>query len=192
MNFRRLLLFALLIVAAWLALFGDKTPPADAVVDVVAAARSGAAAGSAAPAAARKGARSRLPGSAPDSDRAAADPEVLALIPREELIPGAADGRPVRDLFPALSWAPPPPPVAEGVARPMPPMAPPLPFVYLGKKLEDGRWEAYLGHGEQVFIVREGMTLAGTYKVRKIAPQALTLIYLPLKKLQTIPIGGSP
>ena len=31
MNFRRLLLFALLIVAAWLALFGDKTPPADAV-----------------------------------------------------------------------------------------------------------------------------------------------------------------
>ena len=74
----------------------------------------------------------------------------------------------------------------------MPAMAPPLPFVYLGKKLEDGRWEAYLGHGEQVFIVREGMTLAGTYKVRKIAPPTLTLIYLPLQKLQTIPIGGSP
>jgi hypothetical protein len=37
-------------------------------------------------------------------------------------------------------------------------MAPPLPFAYLGKKLEGGQWEVYLGRGEEVlFIVREGM-----------------------------------
>ena len=43
-----------------------------------------------------------------------------------------------------------------------------------------------------MFIVREGMSLDGSYRVKSIAPPTLTLIYLPLKQLQTIPIGGSP
>ena len=70
-------------------------------------------------------------------------------------------------------------------------MAPPIPFVYLGKKLESGQWEVYLGRGEEVFIAREGATLAGSYRVQGITPSALNLLYLPLKQLQTIPIGGA-
>lgn len=194
MSARRLLLFSLLVVAAWLALFGDKTPPGGDAIDIVAPARGGGAPGSSVvdPAAARNGVRNRSPGSPPDVGKATASLEVQALIPRDQLIAGGTDAQPGRDLFPSLSWAPPPRPARESSSTPAPPMAPPLPFVYLGKKLEDGRWEAYLGHGEEVFIVREGMTLAGIYKVRKISPPTLTLIYLPLKKLQTIPIGGSP
>jgi hypothetical protein len=67
-------------------------------------------------------------------------------------------------------------------------MAPPVPFVYLGKKLEGGQWEVYLGRGEEVLIVREGMALDGTYQVKSINPPTLTLLYLPLKQSQTIPL----
>ena len=45
---------------------------------------------------------------------------------------------------------------------------------------------------EEVFIVREGMTLERNYRVKAITPSTLTLIYLPLKQSQTISIGGSP
>ena len=74
-----------------------------------------------------------------------------------------------------------------------------LPRVWLGalgwwrvhtKKFEEGQWEAYLGSGEDVFIAREGMTLAGIYRVRSIQPPTMTLMYLPLKQSQTIAIGG--
>ncbi|TMQ76113.1 hypothetical protein [Candidatus Accumulibacter phosphatis] len=191
MNRRRSILWLLLVAAAWLALFGDRTP-VDAPGEVVQAAapRTG-------------GGRPRAGASLPASDAgrpagSAAEKktstrlEVAALVARAQLIPAAAAeqaSREPRDLFPALSWLP-PPPIPEKPAKP-PPTAPPLPFVYLGKKLEAGQWEAYLGRGEEVFIVREGMTLTGLYRVQEIRPPTLTLLYLPLQQSQTIPIGGS-
>lgn len=177
MNARRLILFGSLVVAAWLALFGDKTPSDPTAVVAVAVDR-------------RRADGRSLPATA-SAEEKVLKLEVAALIPRAQLIPSAADGHAYRDLFAPLSWAP-PPPRPERSANPPPAMAPPLPFVYLGKKLEAGQWEAYLGNGEQVFIVREGMTLAGIYKVKAVRPPTLTLIYLPLKQSQTIPIGGSP
>jgi hypothetical protein len=184
MNRRRLLLGLLLVIAAWLALFGDKTPsdpPGGDVVQPLAARRG---AGPSTPSAA--GRRSR-------SAEAAGDPatlEVAALIPRDELIPVLAEKAKGRDLFPSSSWAP-PPPKPEKPPKPPPPLAPPLPFVYLGKKFQAGQWEVYLGRGEELFIVRQGMTLAGVYRVQEIMPPTLTLVYLPLKQSQTISIGGS-
>ncbi|MEF8697740.1 MAG: hypothetical protein V5B33_00185 [Candidatus Accumulibacter sp. UW20] len=184
MNRRRLFLGLLLVIAAWLALFADKTPTDPPAGDVVQ------------PLAVRRGAGPATPpaaGRRPGSSEAAADPatlEVAALIPRDELIPVPTDKAKGRDLFPSSNWTP-PPPKPEKPLKPPPPMAPPLPFVYLGKKYQAGQWEVYLGRGEELFIVRQGMTLAGVYRVQEIMPPALTLIYLPLKQSQTISIGGS-
>jgi hypothetical protein len=180
-NAGRLILFTLLVVAAWLALFGDKTPYDQNGADVVAPLPARSARG--------PGGNASRHGKA---EKAALALEVAALIPREQLIPTATDGRGRGDLFPPFSWTPPPRPVPERSTNPPPPMAPPVPFVYLGKKSEAGQWEAYLGRGEQVFIVREGMTLDGIYKVKSLTPPTLTLIYLPLRQSQTIPIGASP
>ncbi|KFB70077.1 hypothetical protein [Candidatus Accumulibacter vicinus] len=190
MNNRRLLLLSLLVVAAYLAFFGDKTPSDKSAADVVQAVPARAKGSSGANKSALTPAENRPVVSRLLTGKAASTLEVDALIPRDTLIPAASDDQGDRDLFPALSWTPPPPPPPPP-AKPPPPMAPPVPFVYLGKKLEGGQWEAYLGRGEEVFIVREGMALDGTYQVKSINPPTLTLVYLPLKQSQTIPIGGS-
>lgn len=190
MTRRRLILLLLLAIAAWLALFGDKTPPdpaSEQVVGAVAPRSGGTPAGSVSSPAARDSRPTIAPAA---TGRNQARPEVAALIARAQLIPPAAEGQEARDVFPALSWTP-PPPKPEKPAR-LAPLAPPLPFVYLGKKQEAGVWEAYLGRGEEVFIVREGMTLEGLYRVQAINPPHLTLIYLPLKQSQTLSIGGAP
>lgn len=188
MNSRRLVLFSLLVAAAYLAFLADKTPRDNSAVDVVQALPSRGKATSATSAAAP--AEKRPIATAPPAGKAASTLTVAALIPRETLIPAAGDEKLARDLFPALSWTPPPPPPPPP-AKPLPPTAPPLPFTYLGKKLEGGQWEAYLGRGEEVFIVRAGMALGSTYQVKSINPPTLTLEYLPLKQSQTISIGGS-
>lgn len=190
MNRRRLLWLSLLVVAAYLALFGDKTPSDKSAADVVQAVpargKGGPGGSESAPTpAASRPVVSRLP-----TGRVASTLEVASLIPRETLIPAPGDDPGARDLFHALNWAPPPPPPPPP-AKPPPPMAPPLPYVYLGKKLEDGHWEVYLGRSEDILIVREGMALDGTYQVKSINPPTLTLVYLPLKQSQSIPIGGS-
>ncbi|MBN8455494.1 hypothetical protein [Accumulibacter sp.] len=187
MSRRHLLLLSLLLLAAYLALFGDRTPqgePADGVVQPTPArGRSPAGARATAPAESRPMVARSGAGKSPSTT------EVAALIPRDQLIPTAGDDQATRDLFPSLSWTPPPP-----KELPLPkakPVAPPIPFAYLGKKLEGGQWEVYLGRGDEVLIVREGMDLAGTYQVKSIKPPTLTLLYLPLKQLQTVAIGGS-
>ncbi len=188
MNGRRLVLWSLLLLAGWLALFGDRTPHDAPSGEVVQAAlpRAGSGAG----VAARAPAATRPVGSGVAASKGSASPEVAALIARDQLIATAIDDRVSRDLFPSLSWLP-PPPKPEKPAKPPPPMAPPIPFVYLGKKLESGQWEVYLSRGEEVFIAREGVTLAGIYRVQGINPSTLTLVYLPLKQSQTIFIGGA-
>lgn len=183
MKGRRLLLSSLLVVAAYLAFFGDKTPSHNSAADVVQTVpeKGFSGKGASAPLESRPAVSRLSAGKAPTSL------EVAVLIPRATLITAADDNAAPRDLFPALSWAPAP---ATTPAEPSPPMAPPVPFVYHGNKFEGGQWEAYLGRGEELLIVREGMTLGGIYKVKSINP-TLTLVYLPLKQTQTIPIGGS-
>lgn len=190
MNRRRSILWLLLVAAAWLALFGDKTPvdaPSGEVVQA-AAPRAGGRPGAGASSPASDAGR---PAGSAAEKKTSTRLEVAALIARAQLIPAVAEeqaSREPRDLFPSLSWLP-PPPIPEKPAKPPPPTAPPLPFVYLGKKLEAGQWEAYLGRGEEVFIVREGMTLTGLYRILEIRPPTMTLLYLPLQQSQTIPIG---
>lgn len=167
----------------WLAFFGDTTSDSG-VVNAVERAPSPRTA--------------RLP--APSINSVAAvkpivSEPVLALQSRETLIGGAHDG--AHDgssaaLFGTQTWAPPPPPpVIVKPPPPPPPTAPPLPFTYLGKQVKDGKWQVFLGRGDQTFIAVEQLVIDGTYRVDTIAPPQLNFVYLPLQKMQTLHIGGA-
>lgn len=171
---RRAALGMMLLVALWLALWGDKTPPGAAAVR----AAGSAIATSMSPASvARK--------DAPPSP--AAPLRIERVRAREALIADHSAG-PAVDLFTARSWAPPPPPVAVAPAFEVE-VAPPLPFQVLGKKREGDRWEIYLARDGQTFIVHEGSSIDDTYKVGRIAPPTLSIVHVPLGLTQTLDIG---
>lgn len=98
---------------------------------------------------------------------------------------GTDESAPIGDLFPSQTWTPPPPPPI-----PQKPTAPPLPFTYGGSYTEGGDTKIFLMEGEQVYTARQGDTVKGTYRVEKIEPAAISLIYLPLGTPQTLPTGG--
>jgi hypothetical protein len=191
MKMRHLAMLAALLVAAWLALFGDKTPNggASAAVDRSTSAQKSSAQRDVATAAPGDVSGDALSHSSSGSGhKPKADITVLALRNRAELIGGASssDGT---SLFGAQSWTPPPLPVK---ALPPPaPTAPALPFTYLGKKREDTTWEVYLARGDTTLIVHDKSMIEGTYRVELIKPPSLTLTYLPLNQSQTLQIGDA-
>lgn len=66
-----------------------------------------------------------------------------------------------------------------------------MPYKFLGKKLEDGVWEVYLGREEQTFVARERAILEDSYRVESIRPPTMKITYLPLEQSQTLHIGGT-
>jgi hypothetical protein len=171
---RHLAMGAALLAAAGLVFFGDNAPDTGVAEPVERAARAPAVA---APVAA-------------STVKAGAEPVILRLLPRDELM--GDDSKDGRMLFGSQNWnppAPPPPVQAVNTAPPPPPMAPPLPFKLIGKSVGSGVYEVYLARGEQVYLVREKTTIDGTYRVDKIAPPMLTLTYLPLNQVQQLNIG---
>jgi hypothetical protein len=124
----------------------------------------------------------------PRSGTTAENAGVLRLRPREAPPRWDPDGGGPAGLFASHSWEPPPPPVAP--APPPPPTAPPLPYTYVGKKLEAGAWEVYLARGDQVLVVRPDTVIENTYRVGAILPPTLNLTYLPLNQLQPLSIGA--
>jgi len=168
-----LLLGAGLAASAAVAAFGDRTP-AGAIAEPVARAAPGD------PAAAPTPTPSR-------ADKSRPAPTVAALRPRAELL-----RREGAEIFASQTFDPPPPPPprAPEVAS-APPVAPALPFTYLGKKLDDAKWEVWLAIGDQTLYVREGSVVEHDYAVNSIRPPLLTLTYLPLKQMQTMTIGGA-
>ena len=172
---RHVVLGLALVVAASLAAFGDKTPDAEVAEAVERPAALPA------PAAAV-------------SKTAAADarePAILRLQPRDELIgDSTGDARAdEHDPFGRQDWTPPPPPPPKP-GPPPPPVAPPLPFTFIGKSLEEGKWEVYLASGERTHIAVEGGVIDGAWRVERIAPPLLTLTYLPLNQVQQLNIGA--
>ncbi|MCD2518909.1 hypothetical protein LQ564_21655 [Massilia sp. G4R7] len=169
---RHIAMGAALVLAAGLLVFGDNTPE-DAVAEPVERAQA-----------------------APRARAVAAKeaPAILRLIPRETLIGG--DDRfgqddEGRDVFARQDWTPPPPPPppAGALPPPPPPSAPPLPFTYIGKSLQEGRWEIFLARGDRTYLVREAAVIDGAYRVDAIRPPVLTLTYLPLNQVQQLNIG---
>lgn len=87
--------------------------------------------------------------------------------------------------FAVRSWTSPPPASVRA-------SVPPLPFAFLGKKLEDGSWQIFLGQGERTYIVKEADVIDDRYRVDSIRPPAMTFTYLPLLQRQTLTIGEAP
>jgi len=179
---RHIAMGAALVLAAGLVVFGDSTPE-DAVAEPVErAAQAPAPARVAAPA-------SASPSSA--ASGTAGEIAVQRLLPRDTLI-GADDrfGAGENALFARQDWTPPPPPPSNEPPPPPPaPTAPPLPYTFIGKSLQDGEWEVYLARGDRTYLVRDKTTIDGTYRVDAIRPPVLTLTYLPLEQVQQINIG---
>jgi len=78
---------------------------------------------------------------------------------------------------------PPPPP-------PPPPQAPPLPFTFMGKLIDDGKTIVFLTKADRNYVVRMGDTIDGTYRVDEIGEQSMTLTYLPLESKQSLAVGS--
>jgi len=119
----------------------------------------------------------------PAAAKATNELEVLPLASRAAY--AAADGN---AFLPQLPPPPPPPPPAP---PPPPPSAPPPPFTYVGKKLEDGHWEVYLGTADATLVARAGQALDPQYRVVSITPPTMVLLYLPMNEKQTLQIGPS-
>lgn len=88
------------------------------------------------------------------------------------------------DPFRNKSWYIAPPPLP-----PPRPVAPPLPFQYLGKLSEDGQIRVFLNHQGKYLIARTGDVIDGIYRVEDIAGSRMTLLYQPLKERQVLSIG---
>jgi hypothetical protein len=88
-------------------------------------------------------------------------------------------------LFAARSWQPPPPPPPP----PGKPSAPPLPFKYAGKLIEDKTVRVFLTQGNTTTLVAQGDTL-GNYDIERVTTSSVALLYRPLREKQTLSFGG--
>lgn len=95
---------------------------------------------------------------------------------------------PITNAFEPRSWAPPPPP--KNNLPPPPPQAPPLPYTYVGKMVDEGQIVVFLTRQERNYAVRSGDKLDNTYQVDDIKPSVMLLTYLPLNLQQSLTIGS--
>jgi hypothetical protein len=93
------------------------------------------------------------------------------------------EGVEVVDLFEPKA----PPSVAAPPAKPVPPKPP---FVYMGLIEEGGRTKAVLAQGEQLHIVTQGETFAGSYRLETVSSEEVVLLYVPLDARQSLSMGG--
>lgn len=89
------------------------------------------------------------------------------------------------DPFAPRSFSPPDAPGEPG--KEAKPSAPPLPFRYLGKMIEDGRLNVFLARGDESLAVSAGQRI-GEYRVDKITEREVVFTYLPLKTKQSLPL----
>lgn len=91
---------------------------------------------------------------------------------------------------------PPSPPlnqvITESLQIPQPlPTIPVLPFTYIGKLGQDGRYTVFLTMNGKSSAVKKGDVLAQLYRIEDIQPPMMTLTYLPTNIKQTMQIGES-
>lgn len=129
------------------------------------------------PEAARPGVESAV---AKRNAAAAAKPQVAELPPRARI------GEPAGEIFAPRSWTPAAP------ASPAPQAAPPpMPYRFAGKLMQDGVMQVLLAKGDVIVPARQGETLEGGYRVEAISDEQITLLYLPLKLRQVIPVSSA-
>ena len=91
------------------------------------------------------------------------------------------------DLFATKSWYVPPPP-----PPPPKPVAPPFPYTLTGSQRDGETITAlFVTLGERNFIVMQGDTLGGSYRLDEITAERAVFTYLPLQQQQTLQIGNT-
>jgi len=110
--------------------------------------------------------------------RPSTDPDSGAFGPRS--FRGASPAKGAKGGPSAAAAAPPPPP---------PPQAPPLPFAYIGRLVEDTDTTVFLAQGERNLVVKPGEVIDNTYKLEEVGERTVVLTYLPLSQRQTLATG---
>jgi len=72
-----------------------------------------------------------------------------------------------------------------------PPVAPPLPFIYLGKMTEEGQITVYVAKSGRNYVLRGGEIIDGMYKVELIDAQKIIFNYIPLNSEQILVTRGA-
>jgi hypothetical protein len=120
----------------------------------------------------------------------------LQMAPPEPATDAVRAGAAVTNVFAATSWqaapAPPPSVVAPPVALvPAAPVAPPLPFRYIGSYGDGGTQIVMLVKGDQLYLVAVGDTIDNAYRIERVSGTIVELTYLPLKLTQSLSTGGA-
>jgi hypothetical protein len=109
-----------------------------------------------------------------------------------------ADPQAAPALFAAHSWyVPPPPPppapvVTAAVGPPPKPVAPPLPYQFIGSYKPDGQETVlFLSNGDRVFDAHVGDTLENNYHIDSFKDGRLVFTYKPLNEQQQIDTGAT-
>jgi hypothetical protein len=111
-----------------------------------------------------------------------------------------ADGGASQSLFAPHTWytppPPPPPPPAPALtaaqeAALRAPVAPPLPYAFMGSYVAAGGNPVFfLTQGNRVYNVKVGDTLDDTYSVDSVTNGQLVMTYKPLKIQQQLTVGS--
>jgi len=88
------------------------------------------------------------------------------------------------DAFAPRNFSPIVAPQAQGPAQAE---APPLPFRYMGKMLDDGKLAVFLLDGNESVTVKAGDHV-GPYRVDSVTEAEVRLTYMPLKTKQRLPL----
>lgn len=70
------------------------------------------------------------------------------------------------------------------------PVAPPLPFGYIGKVVEEGKPTVFVSKLQKNYLLKGGEIIEGTYRVDKVESGRVVFTYLPLESEQVMIIGG--
>lgn len=92
----------------------------------------------------------------------------------------------VGEAFGPRSWTPPTKPAA-GPPPPPRPVAPALPFDFLGRVEDKGAPTVILRRGKDVVLARERQNIDAAYRLEAIGPDGLVITYLPLDQQQVLP-----
>ena len=71
------------------------------------------------------------------------------------------------------------------------PQAPPLPFRYVGRLVQNGRTEVLLMRGALLHSITEGDEIDGEYRVERITGATIRFIYLPARVAQSLDLAAA-
>lgn len=77
------------------------------------------------------------------------------------------------------------------IVEPLQPVAPPLPFTYLGKMTEENQITVYVAKPGRNYALRGGEIIDGMYKVQSIDAQKIIFNYIPLNSEQILVTRGA-